>query len=256
MHREWRHEVSERWLMSRKSCLTASDVKRLVSDHNKMKAGKIRIESAQQFAKVYGEKQSMDMDPMSYGSMARGHIMEPYAVEEADGAVKWHWWDDRLITDGVLGFSPDAMDIPQMGGTRFNVDEDTGEIIGVNGRCDGPKALLEIKSYEAGGHYQKMAQVSSGSLLEERWQVATAMAVCPTITEAKVMFYAPQCGSSFSKRYDREDLEKNIDIVKSIGEEWKRFSKIMDDARKRVEKSTIHTEEDIYNRYLLDDVIN
>lgn len=258
-HREWRHEVSEKWLMSRKACLTASDVKRLIPDFKRIEAGKMKLEQAQQFAKVYGDKRSFDMDPMSYGAMARGHVLEPHAVDEFNSSAAksftYFWWDDRLIMDDALGFSPDALDITQPPGTRFVSDPVIAEIAGANGQYRAPEHILEVKCYEAGAYYQRMAQAANGDPLDERWQVATAMVVCPTIMVADVMFYAPQCRSWFYETYDQHDLGEEIEVVEKIKGYWKRFRKGMEDAEKACAMRTGKTEEEIYQAYLMDEMM-
>lgn len=260
MHREWRHEVSEQWLMSRRACLTASDVRKLLPDLRRVESGKIGVLEAQQFAKVYGDKQSDDMDGMSFGAAARGHVMEPHAVDEYNAArydgPEMYAWDDKLITDGTLGFSPDSLNIAPMKGTRFKSVEADGEwrLQSAEGYHRPPKELLEIKSYDAGTHYQRIAQISAGIPLAERWQVATAMAVCPSIEAGSLMFYAPQCNSMAVERYGRGDLEEEIEVVRKIGELWSSFRVLMDEAREEHESTTYKTEQEIYSRYLLDEM--
>lgn len=259
MHREWRHEVSQEWLMARRACLTASDIKRLIPDYKRVKAGKIRLSSAQQFAKVYGEKHSLDLDPMSYGPAARGHVLEPHAVDEFNASHKrlttpYYWWDDRVITNGVLGFSPDALDIEQVPGTRIKYDMASDELVAKSGKYKAPEHILEIKCYEAGAHYQRMAQVSEGIALEERWQVATAMAVCPTICIADIMFYAPQCRAWFSVEYDQHDLHDEIETIEEIKYLWTNFKDDMNAEASYLSMISNKTEQEIYEAYLLDNM--
>lgn len=258
MHRDWKHEVSEQWLMSRKACLTASDIKKLIPDYKRIKAGKIKLAEAMQFAKVYGEKRSQDMDPMSFGAMARGHILEPHAIDEFNSAhakrFKYCWWDDRLIMDDALGFSPDALDIAQPPGTRFKSDTMAAEIVGKDGSYKAPEHVLEIKCYEAGAHFQRLAQLLSGEKLDERWQVATAMVVCPSIYIADIMFYAPQCRSWFYVEYDSHGLHDEIEVVSEIKEMWIEFKSKMDHKEKVIGSLTSKTEAEIYDLYLLDEM--
>ena len=79
--RSWSHNVGELWLAARREHLMASEIKNLITDYKRIKAGKIKLHNALQFAKVYGSKMNCDIDTSSFGAMARGHIMEPYAVE-------------------------------------------------------------------------------------------------------------------------------------------------------------------------------
>lgn len=258
-HREWRHEASESWLMSRRACLTASDIRKLIPDYKRIKAGKIRLVDAMQFAKVYGEKRLQSMDPMSFGAAARGHVLEPHAIDEFNSSnvsgTEYRWWDDRLIMDGALGFSPDALDIPQPPGTRFRSDAATEKIVGRNGEYKAPEHILEVKCYEAGAHFQRMAQLASGEKLDERWQVATAMVVCPSIYIADIMFYAPQCRSWFFVEYDSHELHEEIEMVSEIKEMWVKFKSRMEGKEIALGSLTSKTETEIYDEYLMDTVV-
>ena len=254
MKREWRHEVSEKWLEARRICLTASDIKNLITDYKRIKAGKITVKEAQQFAKVYGAKQQTNFDTESYGAMARGHIMEPYAVSEYNtmATTAMHWWDDRLIVNGALGFSPDALDREPMPGVITRVNRNNGFLFCLdnpNFECLGPQRMLEIKSYEAGAHFQRKMAVASDIKLDERWQVACAMVVCATIQYGTLMFYAPQCNDWFTVNYDREDLKEEIDIILEIEKLWIEFRKAVSNVGHLV---TTKTENEIYSLYLLD----
>lgn len=258
-HREWRHEVSERWLMSRRACLTASDIRKLISDYKRVKAGKLKLMQAQQFAKVYGEKRSQSMDPMSFGAAARGHVLEPHAIDEFNSShvkdFEYRWWDDRLIMNGALGFSPDALDIPQIPGTRFRYNTVMSEIVGKDGSYKAPEHMLEVKCYEAGTHFQRLAQLASGEKLDERWQVATAMVVCPSIYVADIMFYAPQCRSWFYVEYNSNRLHEEIEVVSEIKEMWIKFKSRMDGKEVALGSLTSKTETEIYDDYLMDTVV-
>lgn len=252
MHREWKHDVSETWLQARQPCLTASDIKSLITDYKKLKAEKIGLLQAQQFAKVYGTKQQQTVDTSSFGAMARGHILEPYAVAESEPLLhmRFHWWDDRIICHGSLGFSPDALDIEQPPGTRIVVDGDMLKC--KDGTVSGPTKLLEIKCYEAGNHYQRKAARAADIPLDERWQVACGMAVCPTIEQGIICFYAPQCSDIFHVKYDREDLKDEIDIIHEINSMWDDFCELIENSTRSI--GTRFTEDEIYNRYLLDEM--
>lgn len=250
--RSWSHNVGELWLAARREHLMASEVKNLITDYKRIKAGKIKLPNALQFAKVYGSKMNCDIDTSSFGVMARGHIMEPYAVEEYNriNGTKFYQWDDKLITRGIVGFSPDAMDIPQLPGTKMVVNLDD-ELVDKNGDANpGPNEILEIKSYEAGQAFQRLSMIGRDEPLEERWQIATAMAVCYTIKTGTIMFYLPQCGLEFSKQYDRADLIDEIDIVMDIAKMWDQYTEYMDCVMMPTTKDTIISEDQIYSDYL------
>lgn len=250
--RSWSHNVGELWLAARREHLMASEVKNLITDYKRIKAGKIKLPNALQFAKVYGSKMNCDIDTSSFGAMARGHIMEPYAVEEYNriNGTKFYQWDDKLITRGVVGFSPDAMDIPQLPGTKMVVNLDD-ELVDKNGDANpGPSEILEIKSYEAGQAFQRLSMIGRDEPLEERWQIATAMAVCYTIKTGTIMFYLPQCGLEFSKQYDRADLIDEIDVVMDIAKMWNQYTEYMDCVMMPQTEDTTISEDQIYSDYL------
>lgn len=252
MHKEWKHEVSAQWLDARRSYLTASDILKLIPDYKRIIAGKIPIERAQQFAKVYGSKRSVEINVESYGPMARGHILEPYAIDEYNsiglGTRVW-WWDDKIIHNGILGFSPDALDIMPLPGINMAVM--ANKIDTINGIQSQPTHLVEVKCYDAGTHYQRRVAWLSGIDPDERWQVACAMAVCECIQSGDILFYAPQCRNMWVASYERVELEQEISTVNAIASLWCEFVRIMNS---KSEIATEKTEDDIYNRYLLDEM--
>lgn len=252
MHRDWKHDVSESWLLARRPYLTASDIKNLLADYKRIKAGKIRLMQAQQFAKVFGSKQMREVDTSSFGAMARGHIMEPYAIDDYNAWRRkdFKWWDDKIIVKGSLGFSPDALDIPRIKGVRF-VTDDGWTIRHKGGEARGPEELLEIKSYEAGAHYQRKVAVSFGEKIDERWQVACGMAVCDSVKQGTICFYAPQCDDMFDVAYTRMDLEEELSTIDEIKEMWDEFCVKANSIQSR---GTGKTEAEIYDLYLLDNM--
>lgn len=250
--RSWSHNVGKLWLAARREHLTASEVKNLITDYKRIKSGKIKLFNALQFAKVYGSKMNCEIDTSSFGPMARGHIMEPYAVQEYNriNHTDYFPWDDKLIARGRIAFSPDAMDIPQLPGTKMIVNKDDG-LVDKNGDVNpGPRAILEIKSYEAGTAFQRLSMIGSDDPIEERWQVAMAMAVCHTIEIGTVMFYLPQCGLEFSKAYEREELIEEIETVMEIAEMWNEYVEYMDCLMLSETKDTVISEDHIYSEYL------
>lgn len=250
--RSWSHDVGKLWLAARREHLTASEVKNLITDYKRIKAGKIKLFDAMQFAKVYGSKMNCEIDTSSFGPMARGHIMEPYAVEEYNDAygTDFHQWDDKLIARGVIAFSPDAMDMPQLPGTKIIVNLDD-KLVDRNGvENDGPTSILEVKSYEAGTAFQRLSMIGSDSPIEERWQIAMAMAVCHSIDTGTIVFYLPQCGLMFSKEYERLDLINEIETVIEIAEMWKEYTEYMDGLVVSATNNTKISESEVYSEYL------
>lgn len=216
--RDWRHECSMQWLEARRGFLTASDIKDLVTDTKRILAGKITVDEAQQYAKVYGRKKVNDLDPMSIGAAARGHIMEPFAIEEyrrETGDEAMEFWDDRIVYYNGAAFSPDGLDIKMP------------ESCAICSNSIRPTSMVEVKSYAAGQHYQRLAAIGSGIPLEERWQVAMAMYVCGTIKQGSLVFYAPQCDSMVIKTYVRRSLEDELAFIDDMVVEWRKFCEYM-----------------------------
>lgn len=228
----YEHEVSLKWLEARQGYLTASDVCKMMTDINKLRQGKTTIGRCRSFAKVLGSKLNTFPDTQSPSSAAaRGHFMEPYAVEEWESVRQegmLHWDDFLLASDEtLLAFSPDALDVPQPMGVSRVVDDD-GRFVDDLSRLVRPTALLEVKCYDDGAHYQRKLDATAGVLPDERWQVAVAMAVCPCIERGTVVWYAPQCRDWFDTAFEREDLEEEIATVLDASVWWKRFLKHME----------------------------
>lgn len=157
-------------------------------------------------------------DCVSTGAMARGHLLEPYAVEAfnivmrasgASSAYTFTHWDDTLVTgrDPILAFSPDAMNV-----TKEQFDQ------GVR-----PSAILEVKSYSPSAHLAMLNMPKD--LVDERWQIAVAMAVLDSINEAWLVFFNPKLSEHklILVYYDREDLRDEIGKVIKVAEEWEEF---------------------------------
>ena len=144
---------------------------------------------------------------ISTGAAARGHILEPYAIDffNENMQVKLYHWDDLIIKKGNylngLAFSPDAMDIPMS--THSTIARVIGEV-----KCYSPERHVTC------GHTKKED-------LEERWQLATAMAVLPNIESGYLLFYNPSMAMQmFVVKYDREDLKEEIKTVYEIEDNW------------------------------------
>ena len=174
---EWRHKCSLDWLRERQRYLTASDIRALVPV---TKTGRKRNVTKMDMLKVYASKkvQLTERDCWSYGAAARGHLLEPYAVEalndrlEVDGRQSYFHWDDELITlDGrKIAFSPDAMNIRQ-------------------GAAGIPHRIAEVKCYSPERHIE--TAYKKADEIEERWQIATAMALLDSIRFAYLVLFNP-----------------------------------------------------------------
>lgn len=211
----WEHKCDLDWLRSRQRYLTASDIKSLLPV---TKTGRKREVGDLEYLKVMASKMVTltDEDCMSYGAMARGHIMEPYAIDalnamlvEMQGAGNnemFYWWDDKLVTrpKRAIAFSPDAMDVPM-------------------GSSAEPHAIAEVKSYDAARHL--ITAYTPKWQIEERWQIATSMALCDTIDHAYLVLFNPKMKyrKTFVIRFDRSELKHEIDVILEVERNWVDF---------------------------------
>lgn len=217
---KWEHHASKTWMEARQQDLTFSDVKSLIPV---TATGRPRKITDEDYMKVYGSAfEIIDDDSCtSYGAAARGHIMEPYAVELFNKTLHppfnhmFHW-DDMVLWSstnlgGAIAFSPDGLDVPMS-----EIDEEDLQecYANVSDLRTAPTRMLEIKSYDTGKHL--ICAHTPKEKLQERWQVAYGMLVCSTIEEGYVMFFDPRCadGSGFVHHYYRYELKEEIDILK------------------------------------------
>ena len=208
------HRCSIEWMRDRSQYLTASEIRKLVP----FTAGgrKRNITDAMRLEILANKMREIrEDDCMSYGVMARGHLLEPYAIRSfnliSETSNLYHW-DDRVLTrDGVLGFSPDALDVPMDMGNEDAVEKAT--IIG------------EVKSYEAGRHL--LTAAADKSTLEERWQIATAMTVCKNANVAYLILYNPDMTKRdlqvIAVEYRRDELDSELGIIEAVEEDWLDF---------------------------------
>lgn len=211
---QWKHKVSLDWLTERQNYLSASEVKSLIPF---TKTGRPRKVTDVDYLKIYANKlrELTEEDCWSYNEMARGHLLEPYAIEAFNrlGIAKLYHWDDRIVTSkgpGFLGFSPDALDVPM----------------------DEPRAITkatvmgEVKCYNPATHLIT-AQMDIKDL-DERWQIATAMAVAPNIQKGYLILYNPDIVVKLSQLYaievSREDLEDEIEMILEVEDKWNKFT--------------------------------
>ena len=206
---DWKHKVSISWMRDRQEHITASEIRSLIP---LTASGNPRKVTEMDYLKVYSKKvaQITEADCWSYGAAARGHILEPYAVRAFndidEGLPTLHHWDDVLIGNGRehgLSYSPDALDVEM-------------------GSAGDPKVLGEVKSYGTERHL--VTAQTPKEKLEERWQVATAMAVSPTIEEAYLILFNPDikipAGQVYVFRFDRADLAGEIETVLEVEQKW------------------------------------
>lgn len=214
---KWKHTCRLAWLQARQRYLTATDVKDLLPF---TKTGRKRVIDDATYMKVMSRKLCTltEADCKSYGAAARGHIMEPYAIDMFNRVYPYeskfmYHWDDMIVRDPhgpeyCLAFSPDGMDVPMV------YDEHSSAVTFCN-----PTSIVEVKSYGADKHYA--CGITDKMGLEEKWQLASAMVVCDTIEKAYLLFFNPSVDAQmFIHVYDREDLEDEIKIIKQIVEDW------------------------------------
>jgi hypothetical protein len=218
---KWFHKCDLEWLKARRKYLTATDVKDLLPF---TKTGRKRTITDEHYLKVFAGKlvNLTEDDCISTGAAARGHILEPYAIEryneEDFGSNTWlYHWDDIVITQPNAGplslaFSPDAM--------NNKPSFYDGSIIAIDKLIDGNiKTIGEVKSYSPERHM--LAGYTPKDKLEERWQIATAMAVCESIDEAYLLFYNPSMRNQlYIVDYDRADLADEIEAVLEVEKNW------------------------------------
>jgi len=216
---KWFHKCDLDWLRERQKYLTATDVKELLPF---TKSGRKKTIIDENYLKILARKSVglTESDCISTGATARGHILEPYAIECCNNTELYphlYHWDDLIITKANhphfgLAFSPDATnrpmpyDVRRLDKHRFE-DDGTISMIG------------EVKSYSPEHHM--IAGYTNKMDLEERWQIAVAMTVCPSIEEAVLMFYNPSMRNQmYLVEYDRTDLKNEIDTVINIEQDW------------------------------------
>lgn len=209
---EWKHRCSLDWLRKRQDYLTASDIKSLLPV---TKAGRSRKVTEADYLKVKAAKlkELTEEDCWSYGAAARGHILEPYAIDEfnrtfADSRTFYHW-DDVIVDDGNgkngIAFSPDGMDVPMGSDPRMA----TG--------------IVEVKSYSPERHL--VTAYTPKDQIEERWQIAHAMAVLSNIEDAWLLLYNPSMKAKlYGIHYKRKDLRQEIDTVFKVALDWVMFN--------------------------------
>lgn len=233
------HRCSIEWMRDRSQYLTASEIRKLVpltaGGRKKNITDDMRLEVLANKMREIRED-----DCMSYGAMARGHLLEPYAIGSFNlisGASNLYHWDDRVLTrDGVLGFSPDALDVPMDMSNEDAVEKAT--IIG------------EVKSYEAGRHL--ITAADDKFTLEERWQIATAMMVCKNADVAYLILYNPDMTKRdlqvIAVEYRRDELDSELGIIEAVKKDWLDFLGRLDfDKLDLLKGSSCVSADDIYD---------
>lgn len=214
----WRHEVNRDWMNARSFYLNASSIKKLAPT---TATGRKRNITDEDYLAIYAErlKDHQPDDCTSTGVAARGHILEPYAIDAyntmktKDEPLLYHW-DDIVLHNNTCGFSPDALDIPQR--SKISKEAET--------MYSKPTVLGEVKCYDASKHI--LTANTPIDKLEERWQIAMAMHVCPTIEQAKLILFNPSMMHSYRliiRTINKDDLKDELDAIAEIETKWTMF---------------------------------
>lgn len=218
---KWQHKCKAEWMKARQRYLTATDVKDLLPV---TKTGRKRSIDDENYLKVFARKivPITEDDIISTGAAARGHVLEPFAIDKYNefvgdqGGTHLHHWDDIMVVrpdrkPGSLAFSPDAMSIPMEQVTMCAAATATDVIAPVIG---------EVKCYNAENHLARGYETDIANL-EERWQIATAMAVCPSIEVAHLVFFNPSMKCQmFVVEYTAKDLAGEVEMVLEVEDNW------------------------------------
>lgn len=254
--RHWYHEVSEDWLLARKLTLTATDVSNLMPEYKRyLKQGSPDVPMPGFSALWWAKHTQGIVDTSSTDAAARGHVMEPYAVDAWNkqcGPMFCHW-DDCIVIDhtGLLGFSPDAMTVAQETdeeSVRVSPDgyylEDSRIVF------DAPKEIMEIKCYSPEQHLKSYLEKKMDH--KELMQLAMAFCVMPKLERARLVWYCPGAPvPMFAEEYTADDLHDQIRWIMEIADVYLKTArywvKELDGKRKL---SACWTEDQIYNEHM------
>lgn len=217
---KWEHVCSLEWMKARQQYLCASEVKQLIPF---TKTGRDRKITDIDRMKIYINKIKVlaTDDCVSFGAAARGHILEPFAIDELNAYIvsqgmsyTLEHWDDVIVHTSpytLLAYSPDAMN-------NAAPDLNVVEVMQT-----GATVLGEVKSYSPERHIEAIC--TPANKLEERWQIATAFASDGHLSEAWLIFYNPSLrkDSVGIFHYDRIDLADEINTISQIEMEWRDF---------------------------------
>lgn len=223
---KWEHMSSLAWMQNRQRYLTASDIRKLVPYTKTGKKRTVSIDTKYEIAASKIVHLRLE-DCMSYGAAARGHLLEPYAIKAFNESAisyglgyKFFHIDDQIVMKSdnnwlPLAFSPDAVSLEDFP-TDLVIDEN---------KFTSDFHIAEVKCYSPGKHLA--TAVTDLESIEERWQIATAMAVCDNIASGSLLLYCPDLESKTAKLfrivYYREDLENEISIVRETADEFNKW---------------------------------
>lgn len=256
MARRWYHEVSAEWLKARQAVLTATDVAGLLPEYKRyLKAGSPDVPTPG-FSALWCRKHSDTyLDTGSAEAAARGHIMEPYAIDSwnQQAVPTFYHWDDCIICKDIFGFSPDGMVVPQLtNDVSFNVTSDGKFMVAASQmHYDTPSEVMEIKCYDPAQHMK--AIVEDRMEHKELMQIAMSFVVLQNLEAVRLVWFCPGTPiSMFTEKYTRDDLHDQIKWILEIGEVYLKcdryWQKKISDEPASLEAKV--TEEEIYLRYL------
>lgn len=226
---DWYHEVSEDWLAARRSVITASELVGLIPEYKRQCKAKQPAKLPKACVALYGKKLERPTlnELASYKDAARGHIMEPYAVDDYNAQcseIQYYHWDDVVIysSDKLVGWSPDATDIPCISTyipslqvtsstLRTRLGADTGLNI---------HHALEIKSYGSEHHMKNI--YTDPRELPERYQLAVGFLTVPMLEDITLVHYNPSIPeySLHTHTYTREDLAEETQYMQNVAAMW------------------------------------
>jgi len=247
MERRWYHEVSAAWLEARRSVISATEVVALLPAYKRWKKLGDANAISPEFSALWAKKlATAEPDCSSKGAAARGHIMEPWAVRSwnAQSEQEYFHWDDCVIANGILGFSPDAMTVRQ--------EDDRPARPYWEPEIADVESVMEVKCYEVSNHMKAICKDRMEH--EEIMQIAMAFAVLPGLTHARILWFCPDAPISMhSEEYERDELAEQIQLVNSVASVFRMHC---DHWHGEISKGTYPmkaqcTEEEVWNDYLL-----
>ena len=260
----WDYASNPKWLEARKGLLTATEIAELIEPYKEWQAsealkangdGRAKPESKKETfriacRKLWAAKRAETvMKNADTAEMRRGHCLEPYAVEAVNqlGGSFYHW-DDIVVTNGMFGCSPDALDIPM---PKFAIEDCVCDISDIS-----PKHALEIKSLNPVDH---MAEYE----LTDKWMIdkvrknskiiqqVAGQIVSLGLEDCTVVFFNPQLKRWGVKMFTftSKDFEEEAKLFQKVVEAYGKFV----DEFENIPESDVTipwTEQELYDIFL------
>jgi len=243
--RRWHHEVSAEWLVARQQVITATDVVNLLPEYKRyVKAGSPDDKIFPGFAALWCKKHSnVYLDTSSTDAAARGHIMEPYAIDSWNRQAdpKFEHWDDCVIVNGIYGFSPDALTVRQRLCCR-----DTEKSV-KHSMIPSHAEVMEVKCYMPEQHMKSFIEGHMDH--KEIMQVAMAFKVLDKLEVARILWFCPGAPiSMFEEHYTRQELNQEIGTIRKVVEAYEKQAELCEQKVPNIK--AMYTEEEIYMDYI------